>query len=100
MRLVSQTTPDGESAQKAAMELAAKLHLRTIAVRATVRSLRMKQDEGLDKALWREADAQSYGYSTEDCREGIEAVAEKRKPNFIGYESYADTDPPPMPSKL
>ena len=101
LRLVSQTTPDGESAQKAAMELAARIASQgPIAVRATVRSLRMKQDEGLDKALWREADAQSYGYSTEDCREGIEAVAEKRKPNFIGYESYADTDPPPMPSKL
>jgi len=101
LRLVSQTTPDGESAQKAAMELAARIASQgPIAVRATVRSLRMKQDEGLDRALWREADAQSYGYSTEDCREGIEAVAEKRKPNFIGYESYADTDPPPMPSKL
>jgi len=49
----------------------------------------------LEQALWREADAQSYGYSGVDCKEGIEAVAEKRKPRFVEYESYKDTNPVP-----
>ena len=100
LRLVSQTAPDADSCKKAAMELAQRIAAQApVAVRATVRSLRIKQDEGLDKALWREADAQSYGYSTEDCSEGIEAVAAKRKPRFKMYESYQDTKALPS-SKL
>ena len=94
LRLVSQITADGASCQEAAMALAGRIASQApVAVRATVRSLRIKQNEGLDKALWREADAQSYGYSTDDCKEGIEAVAAKRKPNFKMYESYADLPP-------
>lgn len=68
-----------------------------IAVRSAVRSLRQKQDEGLEKALWREADAQSYCYGTADFLEGLSAVEQKRKPNFQQYESYADE---PAKSKL
>ena len=94
LRLVSQITADGASCQKAAMALAERIASQApVAVRATVRSLRIKQNEGLDSALWREADAQSHGYNTDDCKEGIEAVATKRKPNFKMYESYADLPP-------
>jgi enoyl-CoA hydratase len=59
-----------------------------IAVRSCVRSLRMQHDEGLDRALWREADAQSYCYSGVDLKEGVQAVAEKRKPGFVQRENY------------
>mmetsp|Transcript_16384 Transcript_16384/g.43294 ORF Transcript_16384/g.43294 Transcript_16384/m.43294 type:complete len:85 (-) Transcript_16384:85-339(-) len=80
------------------MELAARIARQApVAVRSTVLSLRQKQDEGLELALRREADSQAHDYGTPDCREGIEAVAQKRKANFTMYESYADTDPPPVP---
>lgn len=56
-----------------------------VAVRSTVRSLRMLADEGLERALWREADAQAHCYSTADLRSGIEAVRTKSKAVFEGY---------------
>jgi len=96
LRLVSQVAGDGPAAVGEAMKLAEKIAAQSpVAVRSTVRSLREKQGQGLELALWREADAQSYGYSTPDCIEGINAVAEKRKPVFQMYESYADTNPLP-----
>jgi len=96
LRLCTEVAPDGPAAQERAMRLAERMAAQApVAVRATVRSLRQKQDLGLESALWREADAQSYGYSTADCREGIEAVAEKRAPKFTMYESYEDVDPLP-----
>jgi enoyl-CoA hydratase len=61
-----------------------------LAVRASLRSLRMLQDDGLDRALWREADAQSYCYSSPDIKEGMAAVSEKRKPNFTQSEQYKE----------
>jgi len=98
LRLVTQVAPSADVALAEAMALAARIAAQApVAVRAAVRSLRQKQDRGLDAALWREADAQSYGYSTPDCLEGIEAVAAKRPPRFTMYESYADRDPPPKP---
>lgn len=61
-----------------------------VAVRGCVRSLRMAHDEGFDKALHREADAQSYCYSGPDFKEGLQAVSTKRKPVWTQYESYTD----------
>lgn len=55
-----------------------------VAVRATVRSLRLVADEGLERALWREADAQAHCYATGDLRRGIEAVRTKSKAAFEG----------------
>lgn len=55
-----------------------------VAVRSTVRSLRLLADEGLERALWREADAQAHCYSTADLRRGIEAVRTKSKAAFEG----------------
>lgn len=91
LRLVSQVEKDGPSAVAAAMSLADRMAAQSpVAVRATIRSLRMKQEVGLEQALWREADAQSYGYGTPDMQEGLAAVEQKRKPQFQQYEIYAD----------
>ena len=54
-----------------------------ISVQTCVRSLRMAQDEGLEKAVWREADAQAQCYASADLLEGVQAVGEKRKPEFF-----------------
>jgi enoyl-CoA hydratase/carnithine racemase len=92
LNLVSQVADSGPEAVEAAMSLATRMSLQSpVAVRSTVRSLRQKQNEGLEAALRREADAQSYCYSTEDMLEGIAAVEQKRKPNFVMYETYADS---------
>ena len=91
LRLVTETAVDGPSTLEAALQLARRIAFQApMAVRSTVRSLREKQDQGLEAALWREADAQAHGYGTADVAEGIEAVANKRKPKFRLYESYAD----------
>jgi len=99
LRLCTQVEKDGAATVQAAMAMAERIAAQSpVAVRATVFSLRQKQDMvggSLEQALWREADAQSYGYSGVDCKEGIEAVAEKRKPRFVEYESYKDTNPVP-----
>ncbi len=58
------------------------------AVRSCLRSIRMKQDEGLDKALWREADSQATNFASRDLREGVSATAEKRVPDFRRYDQY------------
>eukprot|EP01062_Namystynia_karyoxenos_P043600 TRINITY_DN31937_c0_g1_i1.p6 TRINITY_DN31937_c0_g1~~TRINITY_DN31937_c0_g1_i1.p6 ORF type:complete len:165 (+),score=32.53 TRINITY_DN31937_c0_g1_i1:499-993(+) len=65
-----------------------------VAVRSCVRTLRLAMDEGLDRALWREADAQSYCYKSSDLGEGVAAVKEKRSPQFADYSSYAFCRPP------
>ncbi|CAK8997114.1 3-hydroxybutyryl-CoA dehydratase-like protein [Durusdinium trenchii] len=59
-------------------------------LRTLVRSLRRKQEEGLEAALWREADAQAHCYSTHDMHEGLKASIERRAPRFEQYESYGN----------
>ncbi|CAJ1347868.1 unnamed protein product [Effrenium voratum] len=57
LRLVSQLAEDGEAAVREAMSVAQKIADQApVAVRTLVRSLRRKQEEGLEAALWREAD--------------------------------------------
>lgn len=98
LRLCTHVEEDGPSTLKAAMAMAERISRQSpVAVRATVFSLRQKQNMlggSLEQCLWREADAQSYGYSSLDCQEGIDAVAEKRQPTFVQYESYLDAVPP------
>ncbi|OQR99551.1 hypothetical protein THRCLA_06462 [Thraustotheca clavata] len=60
----------------------------SVATRSLLRSLRLKQDEGLERALWREADSQANCYATADYREGVDAIKAKRKPNFEMLEHY------------
>ena len=45
-------------------------------------------DDGLEAALWREADAQAQCYATTDLMEGVNAVREKRSPEFTLYEDF------------
>ncbi len=42
------------------------------------------QGMGLDEALRMEDDFQTYILSTDDCKEGFTAFAEKRKPQWKG----------------
>jgi enoyl-CoA hydratase/carnithine racemase len=68
-----------------ALELAGEIAAAgPIAVRSTVRSLRLHHDDVLERALWREADAQAHCYASADLRRGIEAVREKKAPVFEG----------------
>ena len=79
---------------EAAMTMAAAMAgASPVAVRTCVRSLRFHQDEGLEAALWREADAQAQCYASADLLEGVNAVAEKRKPNFVQYENAVAEGP-------
>ncbi len=90
MGMVLEATEDGATLGRA-LELADRMAGQApVAVRACTRSLRMQFDEGFDRALWREADAQSYSYSTADIREGISAVEAKRKPTFTQSENFKD----------
>ena len=50
-------------------------------VQDLTRSLRMKFDEGLEKALWREADCQAHSYAT-TMGEGLDSIIEKREPRW------------------
>ncbi|KDO28152.1 hypothetical protein SPRG_06199 [Saprolegnia parasitica CBS 223.65] len=62
----------------------------SVATRSLLRSLRLKQDEGLERALWREADSQANCYATADYREGVDAIKTKRKPNFVTLEHFKE----------
>jgi len=91
MGLVADVSESGEACVQDAIKLAVRMaSAAPVAVRTCVRSIRMAQDEGLDRALWREADAQSQTYNTPDLKDGVEAVAEKRKPTFSLWESFSD----------
>ena len=73
----------------AAMAMASRMATQgPAAVRACVRTLRNQGDEGLEAALWREADAQAQCYPTADLMEGVDAVREKRSPDFKLYEDF------------
>eukprot|EP00002_Diphylleia_rotans_P014463 TRINITY_DN2819_c0_g1_i1.p1 TRINITY_DN2819_c0_g1~~TRINITY_DN2819_c0_g1_i1.p1 ORF type:complete len:300 (+),score=80.99 TRINITY_DN2819_c0_g1_i1:75-974(+) len=54
------------------------------AMRATLRTIREKLDEGLERALWNEASqqAQDFANGAKDLREGMAAITEKREPKF------------------
>lgn len=85
------SSADGEAAIAQAVALAAKMSRQApVAVRATVRTLRMQVDEGFERALWREADAQAQTYATADLAEGVEAVASKSPAVFTHHEAYGE----------
>mmetsp|Transcript_1246 Transcript_1246/g.2112 ORF Transcript_1246/g.2112 Transcript_1246/m.2112 type:complete len:302 (+) Transcript_1246:30-935(+) len=56
-----------------------------VATRGVTRTLRMSMDEGLEASLRREADQQALNYAREDWKEGLDAVVEKRGPQFSPY---------------
>jgi len=76
---------DAEACVKHATSLALKIaNSGPIPVQGSVKSLRTKQDIGLDQALQREADAQAQSYASQDYLVGLKAIAEKKKPVFSG----------------
>ncbi|TPX35116.1 hypothetical protein SmJEL517_g02430 [Synchytrium microbalum] len=56
-----------------------------VAVRATTKTLRLRIDDGIERALWREADTQAHAYATGDMHEGLDAVEAKRDPVFPDF---------------
>lgn len=92
--LVLDTADTPEETVARAVELASKCANKApVAVRGAVRSLRMLQDSacgGLERALYREADAQAQTYPTDDLIEGVRALEEKRRPVFKNYKSYIE----------
>jgi 2-(1,2-epoxy-1,2-dihydrophenyl)acetyl-CoA isomerase len=82
--LADRLVPDDEvldEAVRLAGEVAAAAPL---AVRATRATLRSQLAEGVTAALEHERAEQRWLSQTDDAREGITAVAERRAPNFLG----------------
>lgn len=53
-----------------------------VAVRGAVRSIRLAEEDGLEKALWREAESQAIAYASPDMAEGLRAIISKQDPIF------------------
>ncbi len=70
-----------EVVDRLAAEVAAAAPL---AVRAVKRSLAASERADIDAAIEREARAQAESFTTEDAREGLAAIIEKREPRFSG----------------
>jgi len=47
-----------------------------------LKTLRGQQEEGLERALLREADGQAHSYASPDLLEGLAAIKEKRPPTW------------------
>jgi len=74
--------------KKAAYELAEEVSAQhPVSIRTLVQTLRVRQDDGLEAALQREAFAQAVCYNRSDWGEGVSAVAEKRDPVFDIYHT-------------
>jgi enoyl-CoA hydratase/carnithine racemase len=72
-----------QSARDLALDIAKYTH--PVAVRTMLRTIRQRQDAGLEAALQREALSQSVCYSRRDWGEGMDAVTDRRPPQFHGY---------------
>ena len=89
--MVAEVTDSPEACVDRAMKLAREISSTApLAVRTCVRTLRMQQDEGLDRALWREADAQAEVYNSADYTEGLDALEAKRRPVFGDFETLKE----------
>ena len=89
--MVAEVHEDAASTLAAAMNLAQQMaSAAPLAVRTCCRTLRMAQDEGLDRSLWREADAQSQVWNSTDMTEGLTSLVEKKKANFTNFEPLTE----------
>ena len=81
-------TDDAAAVKGEAIELGKKIaQQHPLAVRTMTKSIRLKEDEGLDAALRREAYAQAMCYARDDWGEGIDANVQRRDPVFEDYLS-------------
>lgn len=84
--LVSASFPTGPRVREEALALAASIAKGTspIAVQEVLKTLRGDDDRGLPAALQREAEAQAACYAQgKDLTEALDALKEKRSPNFV-----------------
>jgi len=56
-----------------------------VSIRALKETLAGTDDRNIQQAIEREAEAQAMTFRTADAREGIQAIMEKRKPEFKGH---------------
>lgn len=83
--LVAGCLPDALTAWNESIHLARQIAAQSpLAVRTTVKTLRLQMDSGLELALQREADAQAQSYASNDFSEGLSAMKDKRRPAFEG----------------
>ncbi|KAJ3341911.1 putative enoyl CoA hydratase [Gonapodya sp. JEL0774] len=79
----------GEAVVEEALAVAGRVaRASPVAVRGTTRTMRMRTEDGMERALQREADAQAHGYASPDYPEGLAAILEKREPVFRDFDSY------------
>jgi enoyl-CoA hydratase/carnithine racemase len=84
--MVLETYEDPEKLMRGALDLARRIAANSpVAVRAATRTLRLRIDDGLERALWREADTQGLAYAGADMKEGLDAIKNKRTPLFKDF---------------
>lgn len=89
--MVAEVVDDSAKTLDVAMGMARKMAAAApLAVRTCVRSIRMSQDDGLDRSLWREADAQAQVWNSKDMGEGLDALIEKRRAEFVDFEDLIE----------
>jgi enoyl-CoA hydratase len=75
----------GDAFDETVEELAAAVAANgPVAVRALKETIAGTDERTIDEALERESDAQAMTFRTDDAREGIRAIREKREPKFEG----------------
>ena len=86
MGVVAEAIPPEDGVLNRCISIGKKIGTKSpLATRLLVTSLRSQMESGasnLESSLRREADAQGLSYNSLELKEGVSAVAEKRKPNF------------------
>lgn len=83
--LVNSSHATSELAMEESLAIARKIANQSpMAVRSTIKTIRASQDVGLHAALLNEATEQAASYATQDYAEGLDALRNKRQPNFPG----------------
>jgi enoyl-CoA hydratase/carnithine racemase len=83
--LVNSSHTTTELAMTESLSIARKIANQSpMAIRSTIKTIRTSQDVGLHAALLNEATQQALSYTTNDYAEGLDALRDKRPPNFPG----------------
>ena len=83
-RLVEDSSDVLEEAKKLAIEITSQNH--PMATRHMVKTLRMKENQGLEEALAREVSMQAMGFARSDWGAGL--IAAKNKEEFPQFDDY------------